>query len=230
MEEPDILPGLARAMVENDANAAAVLWENSLPSRNYNSRVSGYEAAMSGMGLGWCIRAGEFIRRHWTPIPAQDFRLQPHYPHPAGGTTCAIVVPVYSALGQLIGCLLLFTNADLTGWSEKLPTSATVGRVEGATVMLRDAGDELMVAASFETLGKTDMARAIPSWVTVTQDNLANHFTPPDRIRTLYILHEGDEHEAAKSAARRLTELRPIGQQIYLLEPSTETLQPWWGD
>jgi hypothetical protein len=183
---------------------------------------------MEAMGLAWCAFPQEFLQHEGRPnFPPLRFRITYSYPHPSGAQLPAVVIPIFNLSGQLTSCLLLFIKSDWSGWADVGPTSAVIGPTPASVIPLRIiTRNTLIVAASFETVGKSKMGSEFPIWVTVTADNLAQHFVPPEDLRKLYILYDDHERAAACTAADRIARLHPQ-MSVALFHCDSQKVEEW---
>ncbi len=225
IEDPTLL-GLAQAIVEADTSAAAKLWEGAHSCRTYSPTV--YAKCMEAMGLIAFAHSSEYFRDRtdWNNPPPDDFRIT-EYVHKSGKRLPVIVAPVVDQYRKIVACVLLYVKKDWSGWADVTPRTQVVGRVDGLMLRFQRAGNILAVAPSFETAAAASLEfRGQALWIALSPENMAECFTPPTEVRSLYLLHTTKaERAAAARAAERIDAEHMVN--ITLLNPLTEKAEAY---
>lgn len=215
-----LLRDLTRAVLDQEISTAQALWLNSQECvRGAHDR---YGEAMGAMGLAWMAYPEEFLHHQGRPnFPSMRLRKTYAYHQPSKRELPAVVVPVLNNMAQLTAVVLLFVASDWSGWAEANSRVTVVGRAEGCVVPMRAiTRNHLTICGTFETLSKGgELSRG--AWITVTAENLARHFVPPETLQSLWILHDDHDRDAAIAGGARIAGLNEY-IRISLVDVATQ--------
>ncbi len=201
--DPTALPGLARCVLEAQRATMTATWELACcPAGDMQ-----YDRLMERLGLGWCSQRPPLTPYNAEPREPHDrFRFSQAYPHPSGIDLPAIMAPIQDAQENLVGLAIWFLKPDWSGLTDLHPKMVTMGEVLGHCVRLRPIHRGLVVAIDLESAAVAHEVTDRSVWLTLTADNLTEHFLPPfgadSRQDVMFWFDDTTRDEALKAARR----------------------------
>jgi phage/plasmid primase-like uncharacterized protein len=146
-------------------------------------------------------------------------RFVPNCRHPNRACLPAMVAPIYSVDGELIGIHRTFLRPDGSGKADLDPDKAMLGRARGGAVWLALAAETLMVAEGIETAAAAMQVSALPAWAALSTSGMVGLVLPPV-VRTVVILADNDRNGAGERAARSAAQRWLVeGRRVRLAMP-----------